>query len=176
MELVTAKQLAAIRGCTPQNIYKEKVPKAKKGYYDLKNPAVREFLIAPYKRAWIKEQESKQSQMAVNPANSDLKEQLIFESKEFKKNQNKKLRLEYSIKKQELIPAKLMMIWVGYFASAVSTNFLNLGSRVARGDVKLRDKIEGEVKLAIRKTKEFAFKSLKKDGQNMIDELEGLDA
>lgn len=89
-----------------------------------------------------------------------------------KKKMARKLDREHDNAMKDTIPAELMRIWIGYFAEGIRSNFLPIGNRIARGDIKLRDRIEKEISKAIEKTLEGAERGLKEDGGKVIEALE----
>ena len=83
----------------------------------------------------------------------------------------RKYELEVATRKQDLIPAELMGIYLGHFASGIRTNFLTLGNRIARGDANLRDRIEKEITKAIKKTIAGAAAGLRRDAAPIVAAL-----
>jgi hypothetical protein len=92
-----------------------------------------------------------------------------------KKKMARQLDRKHDTEMKDLIPADLMAIYIGFFAEGIRNNFLNIGSRVARGDTALRDRIEKEIKTAIEKTIEGAARGLEKEGGKLIEALEEKD-
>lgn len=89
-----------------------------------------------------------------------------------RKKQARKLDREHDREMKNTIPTELMAIWIGYFAEGIRNNLLPVGSRVARGDVALRNRIEKEMKRGIDKTIEGAARELEKEGKKLIEALE----
>ncbi len=54
--------------------------------------------------------------------------------------------------KNELIPTEVALHWKETFAAGIRTNILPIGERVARGDKKLRQRIERELQRALERT------------------------
>ncbi len=108
------------------------------------------------------------------PKRRDLELKKINADIALKHKQGRKLDLQFEIDKQGLIPSELVAIWIGYFASGIRTNFLNIGNRVARGNTKLRDNIEREISKAIEKTLSNAEDRLKKESNAIIKSMEEL--
>jgi len=85
---------------------------------------------------------------------------------------SRKYETELAIKKKDLIPAKLMAEWMGYFRSGIESNFLTIGSRAARGNIELRNRVEKLVKTAIEKTLEGAAHGLRNESEQIIKSVE----
>ena len=91
----------------------------------------------------------------------------------YKNKQSRKLDLQHEIEKKGLIPTELIGIFIGYFVSGIQTNFLTIGNRIARGDIRLKDRIDKAVSKAIKKTIQTAEKELKKESEQIIKYMEG---
>lgn len=92
----------------------------------------------------------------------------------YKNKQSRKLDLQFEIEKKHLIPADVVGIWVGAFSNGIRNNFLQIGNRVARGDIKLRNRIEKEITKAIKKTLDTAAAQLRQETEKII-EMMGVD-
>lgn len=169
MKGLTAIQLSELREVTTQSVYKAKLPKDENGRYLLSNPEVRDWVLAPYIKQLVKQQ----------AIESDVDEEMrTLEDEKTKaqtlhiKRQSRKLDLEHEKAKKNLIPSDLMAIFLGHIAAGIRTNFLPLGNRIARGDTKLRDRIEKQIKKAIQKTLDNAADQLRKDSEKIAEALE----
>jgi hypothetical protein len=167
---LTRQQLADLRGCTVQYISKRKLPKDDDGRYDLKDKEVRDFFLEPFKKKWETEHRRKQKDLPQGDGTLDdekLKADILLKDK-----QARKLDLEFEKAKKDLIPSNLIGIYLGFFATGIRTYFLNIGQRIARGDVELRDRIEKEIKKAIEKTLETAKRGLIEESEELAKALE----
>ncbi len=90
-----------------------------------------------------------------------------------RKKQARKLDREHDAAMKHTVPEELMVIWIGYFAAGIRNNFLNVGNRVARGDTKLRDRIEKEIKRAIEKTIDEVCRGLKDESEPILKAING---
>lgn len=169
---MTRNQLAALRGCSPQTVSRHHLPHIKEGKYDLSNPEVQAFVIEPYLAAALREEHRKKPTDPQDMDSDDLEAEKLRAEIEYKNRQVRKLDLFIAREKRELIPSDLMAIWIGHFSSGVRNNFLSIGNRIARGNVKLRDRIEKEIKKAIEKTLAGAASSLRKESKGIIDAME----
>lgn len=164
-------EFAEFCGVTHQAISKAKqkglVRKNENGEYDPLDVVNKRYIMAY--------SQNSKKQRGVDPESGPLteKEKLelkkLHEEVELRKVQRKKINLAVEVDKKNLVPVKLVSIWIGYFASGIRNNFLQIGNRVARGDVKLRNRIEKEIKQAIEKTISQAAASLKKQTEQLLD-------
>jgi phage terminase Nu1 subunit (DNA packaging protein) len=54
--------------------------------------------------------------------------------------------------KGQLVPTSIVATWMSLFTIGLRNNLLSVGERVARGDAKLRAKIEKELEIGIQRT------------------------
>ncbi len=172
MVAISRNQLAELRGCAPATVSRQRLPQIADKKYDLADPVVMDFVIAPHKKKWERDKLVAKASSPEDMGIKELEEEKLREEIEYKRRQTRKLDLQHEIAKRDLIPSSLMAIWAGYFASGIRNNFLSLGDRVARGDIKLRDKIEREIKKAIEKTISSAEIGLKKESEAIIKAME----
>ncbi len=170
---LSRNEISEIRRCNPATVSKHKLPKLKNGKYNLLDPEVWEFVTEPTQKEWERGQKRKiqKGGNIENPDKTNLEAQKIQADIDLKLKQGRKLDLQFEIDKQGLIPSELVAIWIGYFASGIRTNFLNIGNRVARGNTKLRDNIEREISKAIEKTLEGAENGLKNEAKILTDAI-----
>jgi len=79
-------------------------------------------------------------------------------------------KLKNAREREDLVPAQDVRIWIGAFAHGIRNNLLRLGDRIARGDTKLRDKIERETQRSLQKTLDNAAAQLR-DHMREIDDI-----
>jgi len=149
---VTRAQVAELRGCTPSTVSRATLPKTKSGNYDLLNSEVWNYVISPAVDSIIRDLEK-----TIKSDHGDLsQEELDAKKTEVEilriEKQNRKLDREHEEKSYSLIYRNDVAIGFGAFISGIKNNFLQIGNRVARGDNKLRDRIEKEVGKSIEKT------------------------
>ena len=79
------------------------------------------------------------------------------------------LELKNAAARKDLVPAQDVRMWIGAFAAGIRNNLLRLGDRVARGDTKLRDKIERETQKSLQKTLDGAAAQLRDHMKDVED-------
>ena len=170
--LKTDQLMAEYCGVSSSAIYKArhagKLIKTKEGY-DTTNSLNHAYAVGISKKAMAQRGMITETDKVHDPLDDQKKKADIL----LKKKMARKLDREHDNAMKDTIPAELMRIWIGYFAEGIRSNFLPVGNRIARGDVKLRDRIEKEISKAIEKTIEGAERGLKKDGEKVIEALEG---
>jgi len=167
---LTRQQLADLRGVKAQTVSKAQLPKETDGRYSLKNKEVRDWFIHPFKTQWEHEHRKKEKDLPQGDGSLDdekTKADIMLKNK-----QGRKLDLLFEQDKRDLVPSNLIAIWIGYFATGVRTYFLQIGNRIARGDIELRDRIEREIKKAIEKTIETAKRGLIEESEELAKALE----
>ncbi len=170
---LTAKQIAEIRGCSTQAVYKAPIPREEKTKeYDITDPKVREWTYEPYVKEYIRQKKLLEDADLEEKASQELLDQKTKEQIRNIQKQNRKLDLQYAVEKQELVPVGLVNLWIGYFDTGIRNNFLQIGNRVGRGDNKLRDRIEKEIKRAIEKTRDSAAAQLKAESEKLKIDVE----
>ena len=87
--------------------------------------------------------------------------------------QKRKLDLAFQKDKGNLIPTQLVGIFIGFFASGIQNNFLTIANKAARGDLRLKDRIDGLITKAIVKTIENASRELRKESAQITKSMEG---
>jgi len=85
---------------------------------------------------------------------------------EYTKERTRERQLKNAETAKEMIPYAMWERGLGHFASGMKTNVLTIGTRVARGDVELRDKIESATKASIDRTVEIAQREI----ENMVEQ------
>lgn len=155
---LSRQDIADLRGCHISTVSKAGLPKLKAGKYDLLDPEIWEWVTAPIVAVSVRKSKRKMgNEKDVDDlGNSELDDELLRENIEWKRRQSRKLDLEHEIKTRELIPVNDARLILGAFGSAIDTNLLTIGNKIARGDVALRDKIERAVKRGIDRTKKAA--------------------
>ncbi|MDC7218632.1 MAG: hypothetical protein PQJ59_01755 [Spirochaetales bacterium] len=155
---LSRQDMADLRGCHVSTVSKAGLPKLKGGKYDLLDPDVWEWVTAPTVAAGIRESGRKvrQGTDVDDLGASALDDELVRENIEYKRRQSRKLDLEHEVKTRELIPVQDARLILGAFGSAIDTNLLTVGNKIARGDIKLRNRIEKAVKKGIERTKKAA--------------------
>jgi hypothetical protein len=175
MILKTDQEFGKHCGVTGSAIYaarqKGKVIKIPEGY-DTDDPINRAYALGISKKALAQRGILTPPDKPKETEKDSLEAQKLKEDIIYRKKMGRKLDLEHESKIMNLIPSELIGIWIGFFAEGIRNNFLNIGSRVARGDTELRDRIEKEIKLAIEKTIEGAERGLRDEGAKCIDKLE----
>lgn len=170
---LSRNQIATLRNCDPSTVTRHDLPQTEGKRYDLSDPEVWEFVTAPTVDRKIREYKIMVMALDDENGNSNLDEQKLKQQVIKLEKQNRDLELAHEIKKQNLIPTQLIGIFLGYFASGISTNFLTIGNRIARGDTRLKDRIDKAISKAIKKTLETAGKELKKESEQIIKYMEG---
>ena len=171
MILITQQQLAELRSCACSTVSRAILPhtiKLKKNYYDLSDPIVKAWALENY----VKEQNSLTPKLTeADPKEKELADlQKVLADIKIKEEQYHRLKLISETTAKHLIPVDLLGIYIEHFAAGIKDNFLVVGNRVARGDVKLRNKIEKEIKIAIEKTLTNAERGLDKGLKKIIKE------
>ena len=172
---ITRDQLAELRGCSGATVSRHNLQQIRGKKYNLLEPGVWDFATEPtvdnaikkYKRMILEELEDEENESLKD---KKTKKQIIKLDK-----QNREYDFKHEIKKQNLFPVELIGIWIGYFSSGISTNFLTIGNRIARGDTRLKDRIDKAISKAIKKTLETAGKELKNESEQIIKFMEGED-
>ena len=168
MNELTGVEIAELAGVTKNAVYKAGLPKTKSGKYSPSDPAVAAYIQGASKLA------RKQRIQKRDTSNLSM-EELEHEELEWKIRVLQARYEEKDIKnaeiKKRLIPAELFDMALGTFASAIRTNILNIGNRVARGDTDLRDRIEREIQAGIERTIEHAKHAITTNIDRAIDEL-----
>ena len=172
MIAISRKQLANLRKCDPATVSRHHLPQTDGKKYDLMDPIVMAFVLAPHRADWEREQLVKKASDPSDMGMDALEEEKIREDIEWKRRQSRKLDLDHEIRKKDLVPTELIGIYLGHFAAGIRTNFLTLGNRIARGDAKLRDRIEKEVTKGIKKTLAGAAAGLRRESKSIIVALE----
>ena len=170
---LTRKQVADLRGCTASTVSRAPILKLEGGGYDLSDPEVWQYVTAPVVERGIETYKKMIMSEGEDDEPTGMKEQKLKQQVIKLEKQNRDLELVHDIKKQNLFPVELIGIWIGYFASGISTNFLTIGNRIARGDTRLKDRIDKSISKAIKKTLETAGKELKKESEQIIKFMEG---
>jgi phage terminase Nu1 subunit (DNA packaging protein) len=158
MEL-NGKQFAELLGVTPQRITGAKkdghvIPTANKTY-DTNDPINRVFIRGHFHREWEKFNKTENDEGGME-ADKLAQEIRYLEARSIK------VELQNAELKRDLIPLDVVRGGWGAWASAVRNNILSVGQRVARGDTKLRDRVEKEVKRALKKSVEQAAKEIQR--------------
>ena len=169
---LTRNQIAALRDCSPATVSRQHLEKTKGGGYDILNTEVWDFITSPTVDREIENYKRKVMSDQGENENDSLDEIKIKAEIKYKNKQSRKLDLQHEIEKQNLVSAELIGIYLGYFASGIQNNFLTIGNRIARGDVRLRDRIDKAISKAIKKTISTAKKELEKEGEAIIKHLE----
>lgn len=172
----TRSQIAEMRGCTPAYVSRATLPKEPDGNYSLKNTDVFEWVWEPHRKETIKQyrrEEKHGSGGTTEEELDDLTEEKLKQDIEYRKKQSRKLDFQHSIDKKEIVPIELAASYIGAFSIGIDTNFLNIGKRVAVNDKKLQNKIDKQITLAIRKTKEGARKALAKESKLIKEAITG---
>jgi hypothetical protein len=76
--------------------------------------------------------------------------------------QANKLELEFAEKKGLIIPTSTIQLYIGHFVFGINNFFFNVAPRVARDDKILRERIQKEISIAIKKTKQHAAEESRK--------------
>ena len=170
---VSRNQLAELRGCSAATVSRHQLEKTRSGKYNLLDPNVWDFATSPaIDNALNKYKHTLEGMQEENPFD-DLDDKWKKTQIKWKNKQSRKLDLEHEKEKDNLIPVSLIGIFIGYFSSGINTNFLTIGNRIARGDTRLKDRIDKAISKAIKKTLETAGKELKKESEQIIKFMEG---
>jgi phage terminase Nu1 subunit (DNA packaging protein) len=158
MEL-NGKQFAELLGVTPQRITGAKkdghvIPTADKTY-DTNDPINRVFIRQHFHREWEKFNRTENDEGSME-ADKLAQEIRYLEARSIK------VELQNAELKRDLMPLDVVRGGWGAWASAVRNNILSVGQRVARGDTKLRDRVEKQIKRALEKSVEQAEKEIKR--------------
>ena len=174
-EFLTGSELAELTGVSRQYVSAEQ--KRGKLYLD---PTTKKYSRShAVNLAWIELTLSKKGRAinsyetnnTENTESSDFAElnrQKLIEDIGRTKEAKIKLQLENCETLKDLIPVDLISSYLGSFASGIRTNFLNIGNRIARGDVELQNRIEKEIEKAIEKTLLNAEGQLRKESTKII--------
>jgi hypothetical protein len=169
MAELTAAQLAEVAGVTRNSVYKAHLPRTESGGYDPRDDTIREWILGRSKM----QRAQRGLQGGQGSLGGDtLKALDRIEQEEKIRNMRERTintMLKNAALRKDLIPADIAQLFVGAFSSGIRTNFLQLGTRVARGDTKLRDKIEKEVKRAIQKTLDNAAAVLREIAESTVE-------
>ena len=157
-------QIAELRGCTPSTVSRAHLPKTPGGNYNLQDPDVWAYVISPAVELAI------HNAKANEPAPSGLEDAKMQQLEEeklrreivWKEKQSRKLDREHELAVKNLILRSDASLAIGTIFSGIKTNLLPVGSRVARGDTKLRKRIDEEIKRGLEKTKKNAQDEIKK--------------
>ena len=110
--------------------------------YDVQHPVNRQFLE---KARATKTPEELDTVSSSDESIVELQREKVRLQNQLTREQTRKLELQNAQTTRDLIPFDLYEGALGIVATAIRTNLLTLGRRVARGDTELRDKIEHEV-------------------------------
>jgi phage terminase Nu1 subunit (DNA packaging protein) len=157
--LLNGKQFAGLLGVTPQRITGAKkdghvVPTAD-NQYDTDDPINRTFIREHFHREYLKFSESDEDEGGME-ADKLRQEIRYLEARSIK------VELQNAELKRDLMPLGIVRNGWGAWASAIRNNILSVGQRVARGDTKLRDRVEREIKRAMEKSIEQAGKEIER--------------
>jgi hypothetical protein len=177
----TATAFARFVGVSPSAIYNGKkagrVRTTEDGKFDTDDSVNRRYIMA------VSTQMRRQRGVFIDPVSEDSPEKETSLSKEHQRakisldvERTINLKLKNAALRKDLIPADIAQLFVGAFSSGIRTNFLQLGTRVARGNTALRDKIEKEVKKAIQKTLDNAAAQLREIAESAIEITDDEDA
>jgi len=86
--------------------------------------------------------------------------------------QAEKYELQLARDKKDLIPIELVAILLGNVRSGISTNLLNIGKRVARGNLELQDRIEKEITRGLQATKDMSARAVQQFSKRVVQEME----
>lgn len=130
------------------------------GKYDLKNPVNQVFLEGA-------QQIDRLIKSDVPPAEIPADMQELFRKKLLAEvarteGQGRKIALEIAVREGQLIFRRDVEIAFGAFVENIKNNFLQLGTRIGRGNIALRDRVEREVSRSIEKTVHNAVDRVRK--------------
>ncbi len=178
MLLDSLAELARFIEVSSSAIYKAKkkgqIRLTKDGKVDTNDPVNRRYIMGASKkqRAQRGIYDDPLDHEEIDEETVSLEAEKLRAEIELKKKQGRKLDLQYEVEKKNLIHIELVGIWIGAFSTGIRNNFLQIGNRIARGDKKLRDRIEKEVKKAIQKTLDNAATQLRKESKKIIEMME----
>jgi hypothetical protein len=148
------------------------LPRTSGGNYDLVDPAVWSWVTEPAVESALDRMKRTEGSDLDDAEREQLEKEKIKWDIIIKKKTARDKDREHKIAMKELVPAEVIALWIGYFAAGIRNNFLPIGNRVARGNTKLRDRIESEIKKAIEKTKSNAADQLRRESEKLIEGLE----
>jgi hypothetical protein len=152
MILLSRTQIAELRGCAPSTVSRANLRKTESGKYDLSDPEVWDWVTEPMIEKAIM-QLKKSSTSDLDAADMDeLEKEKMRVDIIYRENQIKKQDRTEARESHHLILRQDVALGFGAFISGLKNNFLQIGNRVARGNIKLRDRIEKEVQKSIEKT------------------------
>lgn len=170
----TAAAFADFIGVSPSAVYKAKkdgkVQQTESGEYDSNDPINRKYIIGVSEKA-------KAQRGFIDPTaypddeNGDLMAEKIKADTDYKKKQSVKLDIQIAKEKEEIVPIDLVAMWIGFFSQGIRNNFLQIGTRIAKGDKKLRQEIDKDVSRCIEKTLANAERQLKTESKKLVKEL-----
>jgi hypothetical protein len=149
---LTAAQIAELRKVSRNYVYKAKLPKTPGGGYDLSDPLVWEWVIEPSVKQLLRQARKGDPSDLEHAVMDELEREKLKADIQWKERQSRKLDREHEMKSMNLISRGDVALAFGAFIAGLKNNFLQIGNRVARGDTKLRDRIEREVTKSIEKT------------------------
>ena len=164
MILISRDQVAELRGVTPSTVSRAHLPKTTDGRYDLADLQVWHYVTAPaVEDAIQKAKRSVSDSLGLEDAVRDhLEEEKLRKEIVWKEKQSRKLDREHEEKSRNLIYRNDVAIAFGAFIEGLKNNFLQLGTRIGRGDSALRDRVEKEVSKSIEKTVKGAQDKIRK--------------
>ncbi len=153
------KDFAGLLGVTSQRITQAKkdghVIAAADKTIDTDDPINRAFIREHFHREWAKFNDSSDDE-------GGMEAEKLRQEVRYLEARSLKVELQNAELKRDLVPLDIVRSGWGAWASAVRNNILTVGQRVGRGDTKLRDRVEKEVKRALEKSIEQASKELER--------------
>lgn len=159
---LTRAEIAELRKCSPSTVSRAHLPQTSGGKYDLCDPHVWAYVIEPELERGIKNAIATKEFDLEDAALEELQEEKLKKEIVWKEEQTKKIKLERSLKERDALYKSDVAKAFGAFIAGLKVNYLQIGTRISRGDIKLRKKIEDEVKKATEKTIKNAQKEIQK--------------
>ena len=156
---INGKQFAELLGVSQARISQAKkdghvIPTADKKY-DTDDPINRTYMREHFHREFLRFNDSEDDEGGMD-ADKTRQEIRYLEARSIK------VELQNAELKRDLMPLDIVRNGWGAWASAVRNNILSIGQRVARGDTKLRDRVEKEIKRALEKSIEQSAKEIER--------------
>lgn len=170
---LSRNDIATLRGCTPTTVSRANLPHAKdhkENVYDLTNSTVFAWVTEPHVKQRIAELQS------IDPEDTENLELL----KAIKMQKDIELRdvnirrgnLQHELQVRHLIDKAQIDYYLGNIGAVIETTFLTLSNRAAKGDAKMKAKLERLIKKDIEKVKKVIADMLRKETELIISEGE----
>jgi gas vesicle protein len=163
------------------NMSRQAIHEAKKAGKVHQDPVSKKYDINHQVNALFLSVSSKMNEVSLNDlqgAPQDLKDlyeiKLREEIRRIKATADK-AEYELAMKRKDIVPSRMVAVYIGCFRSAISTNLLSLGQNISRNDKQLRDRIDSFVTKGLKRAIEQANRALQKEGERMVELIEEVD-